>query len=154
MNKINEHPILDIPQSEEVVFEYNGQKVTGYKGSRKAKTFTMSTTLEPSALDYALFSRPCLAVIDLSVIDSRSEIVPDACVRLKATIEGPANILGVGNGDSAWKAKETTRSSEISWDSFNGHAQIIISSPEEKIGEGAIRLTLESDGLQTKVISL
>ena len=32
MNKINEHPILDIPKAEEVVFEYNGQKVTGYKG--------------------------------------------------------------------------------------------------------------------------
>ena len=32
MNKINEHPILDIPQAEEVVFEYNGLKVTGYKG--------------------------------------------------------------------------------------------------------------------------
>ena len=32
MNKINEHPILEIPKAEEVVFEYNGQKVTGYKG--------------------------------------------------------------------------------------------------------------------------
>lgn len=138
----------------EAIYKPGTVKVTGYKGSRKAKTFTMSTTLEPSALDYTLFSRPSLAVIDLSVIDSRSEIVPDACVRLKATIEGPAKILGVGNGDSAWKAEETTRSSQISWDSFNGHAQIIISSPEEKIGEDAIRLILESDGLQTKVISL
>jgi len=32
MNKIVEHPILDIPKSEEVVFDYKGHKVTGYKG--------------------------------------------------------------------------------------------------------------------------
>ena len=32
MYKIERHPILDIPKAEEVVFEYNGNKVTGYKG--------------------------------------------------------------------------------------------------------------------------
>ena len=32
MYKINEHPILDIPKTEEVVFEFNGQKVVGHKG--------------------------------------------------------------------------------------------------------------------------
>ncbi len=32
MYKIDEHPILDIPKSEEVVFTFNGQKVIGYKG--------------------------------------------------------------------------------------------------------------------------
>ena len=32
MYKINEHPILDIPKTEEVVFTFNGQKVTGHKG--------------------------------------------------------------------------------------------------------------------------
>ena len=39
MNKIEQHPILDIPQSEEVVFEYNGHKVVGYKG------YTIATAL-------------------------------------------------------------------------------------------------------------
>lgn len=32
MYKIERHPILDIPKAEEVVFEYNGNKITGYKG--------------------------------------------------------------------------------------------------------------------------
>ena len=32
MNRIEQHPILDIPQSEEVVFEYNGHEVKGRKG--------------------------------------------------------------------------------------------------------------------------
>ena len=32
MYKINEHPILDIPKTEEVVFEFNGKKVVGHKG--------------------------------------------------------------------------------------------------------------------------
>ena len=32
MYRITEHPILDIPKSEEVVFEFNGQKVTGRRG--------------------------------------------------------------------------------------------------------------------------
>ncbi|MDD4395537.1 MAG: FAD-dependent oxidoreductase, partial [Bacteroidales bacterium] len=32
MYKINQHPILDIPQTEEVVFEFNGKKVVGQKG--------------------------------------------------------------------------------------------------------------------------
>ncbi len=32
MYKINEHPILDIPKSEQVVFTFNGKKVTGQKG--------------------------------------------------------------------------------------------------------------------------
>lgn len=32
MYRITEHPILDIPKTEKVVFEYNGKKVTGYKG--------------------------------------------------------------------------------------------------------------------------
>lgn len=32
MNKIEQHPILEIPKSEKVIFEYNGKKVEGYKG--------------------------------------------------------------------------------------------------------------------------
>src|SRR5574344_1643700 len=32
MYKINQHPILDIPQTEEVFFEFNGKKIKGYKG--------------------------------------------------------------------------------------------------------------------------
>lgn len=32
MKKIEQHPILDIPKTEEVCFEYKGQKVVGHKG--------------------------------------------------------------------------------------------------------------------------
>lgn len=39
MHRIDEHPILEVPQREEVEFFYNGQKVIGYKG------FTIATAL-------------------------------------------------------------------------------------------------------------
>jgi len=42
MYKITEHPILDIPQENEVVFTYNGQKVKGQKG------FTIAAALHQS----------------------------------------------------------------------------------------------------------
>ena len=32
MNRIEQHPILDIPESEEVLFDYNGHQVKGRKG--------------------------------------------------------------------------------------------------------------------------
>ena len=42
MYKITEHPILDIPQENEVVFTYNGQKIKGQKG------FTIAAALHQS----------------------------------------------------------------------------------------------------------
>lgn len=32
MKRIVEHPILDIPEAEEIIFKFNGQDVVGYKG--------------------------------------------------------------------------------------------------------------------------
>lgn len=44
MQKINRHPILDIPEREEVVFDFNGQKITGYKG------YTIAAALHQAGL--------------------------------------------------------------------------------------------------------
>lgn len=44
MHKIEKHPILDIPQTEEVVFEYNGRMITGNKG------YTIAAALHQAGL--------------------------------------------------------------------------------------------------------
>jgi beta-galactosidase len=72
-------------------------------------------------------------------------------------VSGPVRILGVGNGDPAYKADERPQDREARTyhvRTFNGLAQILIQSQKEK-GEATVSVRLEggkdvSLGLKTE----
>lgn len=77
-----------------------------------------------------------IAVVTVRITDAEGRFVPDACVPLDIVLNGPARILGGGNGDPAWHGIEhATDPQRFTIPSFNGMAQLIIEdlSPESEI---------------------
>ena len=119
------------------VYAPGSVKAVGYKSGKKVCTEIVRTSGSPASIQ-ASIDRPeingdgqDLSVINLSVLDAKGNFVPDACVPVKVTVEGPVRILGVGNGDPAFRAKErpeepSARSFTV--DTFNGLAQVLIQS--------------------------
>ena len=75
------------------------------------------------------------AIVNISLIDSRGRLVPDACETIRIKTAQGWELLGAGNGDPAFRGddhpaetKGEDGSSTFSVSSFNGFCQIIISS--------------------------
>ena len=69
-------------------------------------------------------------------------------------VEGPVRILGAGNGDPAFRAKERPAGPEenvFTIETFNGLAQILIQSAGEA---GDARVRLSSPGLPDEILTL
>ena len=80
--------------------------------------------------------------------------MPDACEELTLTVEGPARILGVGNGDPAWQASERPEDPEARTfrvRTFNGLAQVLLQSTENP---GTVTLRVSAKGSLTGEISV
>jgi len=88
-----------------------------------------------------------VAMIELSILDSKQQIVPTAMNLISFTISGPGRIYGVGNGDPASHEpdKATTRSA------WNGLALVHIQSTGTK---GNITVTAASNGLSSNSIQI
>ena len=145
------------------VYKKGYVKAIGYRNGQVAARETVRTASQAAAISTQLFVRPGTAVIDISLHDKDGNFVPDACNGITATIDGPAYILGVGNGDSAWKDPERPSSaaskvpckenSTFSWHAFNGRAQLIIGSPSLSIGKQKVTVRLSADGFE-KVLTI
>jgi beta-galactosidase len=83
-----------------------------------------------------------LAWVAVSVVDAQGRIVPTAGNRVRFSVSGPGNILGVGNGDSS--CYEPDKASQRS--AFNGLCMVLVQTSRQT---GDIVLTAESDGLKT-----
>ena len=75
------------------------------------------------------------AIVNVSLIDSRGRLVPDACETIRIKAAQGWELLGAGNGDPAFRGddhpaetKGEDGSSTFSVRSFNGLCQIILSS--------------------------
>ena len=75
------------------------------------------------------------AIVNISLIDSRGRLVPDACETIRIKTAQGWELLGAGNGDPAFRGEDHPAetkgedgSSTFSVRSFNGLCQIILSS--------------------------
>ncbi len=128
-------------------------KAVGYKSGRKVLTQLVETTGQ--AVEIRLQSdRVALhadgadvAVVEVALYDKRGSFVPDDCSLLQLRVEGPIRILGVGNGDPAFRDRERPSerdASDFEVRAFHGRAQLLLQSRGE---QGVARLTVSGEGL-------
>ena len=107
----------------------------GFRNGRKILTEKVETTGEAVRIGMTCSEKTLktdgqdIVVVDLTLYDKKGRMVPDACERLIATVDGPADILGYGNGDPGFKGIERPSSPDkqsMTMESFMGHAQIIL----------------------------
>ncbi len=125
----------------------------GFRNGKRVLTEKVETTAEAQTVvvkpsKTTLNGTQDCVVLDVTLLDKRGRFVADACDALSVTVTGDAEILGWGNGDPGFKAKERpamgddTKSATV--DAFMGHAQIILRGVKAKSGTGAkieVRLT-------------
>ena len=133
---------------------------TGYRKGRKVLTQTLETTesataavLEADRTALQADGRD-LAVVTVCLKDRKGRFVPDACEWVTLEVNGPARILGVGNGDPAWQEKERPDDPEARTfrvKTFNGLAQVLVQSAG---AAGAASLTVSGDGLASSTLTM
>ena len=88
-----------------------------------------------------------VSLVKVSIVDSEGRAVPTADNEVQFRLEGPGEIIGVGNGDpSSHQADKSIQRS-----AFNGLALVIVQAAKEP---GVIRLTAESPGLETGSVQI
>ena len=102
---------------------------TGYKNGKRILTEVVETTGPAAKLDVQEETIGDITVYNVRALDKKGRFVPTARLPLELTVEGDARILGVGNGDSAFRAQErptdpSARTFQVN--TFNGLAQIIL----------------------------
>ena len=128
-------------------------RAVGYSKGRKVLEETVETSgpaeqirLEADRSEIQADGRD-LAVCTVRLLDSQGRFVPDACENLTLTVSGPARILGVGNGDSAWQEKERPddpMARTFQTCSFNGLAQVLLQGTGEP---GMVELKVSAEGM-------
>ena len=88
-----------------------------------------------------------VSLVRVSILDREGRAAPTAENRVRFRLEGPGEILGVGNGDPS--SHEADRGSERS--AFNGLALVIVRAAKRP---GVITLTAESPGLAPGVVEI
>lgn len=80
--------------------------------------------------------------VTVSAVDARGRAVPTANLHVRFQIEGPGEIIGVGNGDP--NSHESEKAPERNL--YNGLAQVIVQGRRD--GQGRLKLRARADGLQ------
>ncbi len=139
---------------DDVVYEPGELKVVAYKNGKPWAEDLMKTTGAAAKLDLTA-DRPVIAAdgsdlsfVTLQVSDAEGLLVPRSHNRFKLSIEGPGEIIAVGNGDPT--CLESFQSLERPV--FNGLALVVVRS--QKGMPGAIRLTAQSEGLAGSAVEL
>ena len=118
----------------------------GFRNGRMVKKTVVETTGEAVQLVAEVSTTTLrrngedVAVIDLTLLDKKGRFVPDANEEITVKVNGPAIVLGWGNGDPGFKDIERPQGTDwqhASLRSFSGRAQVIIRS---KQGDGAVNV--------------
>jgi beta-galactosidase len=88
-----------------------------------------------------------LAVVKVEVVDAQDRVVPTAGDKVTFALSGPANLIGVGNGDPSCHEPDKADSRSA----FNGLAQAIVQTTHNP---GPITLTAHADGLAPAEVNL
>ena len=124
-----------------------------YKGDEVAATKKVETTGKPSSV-VLLPDRTTInadgedvAMVAVRIVDSEGRTVPTADNEVTFEIEGPGEIIGVGNGNPG--SLEPDKASKRK--AFNGLCMALVQS---KTDLGSIKLTATSPGLETAVTEI
>lgn len=126
-------------------------QAVGYRNGKKICEETIYTAGEPAVLMASadrceiLADGRDLAVVSISLQDAKGHFVPTACLPVTVEVEGPARILGAGNGDPAFRDRERPEdpaARTFTIDTFNGLAQVLIQSTGEP---GNIKLNFKTE---------
>ncbi|MBK1875888.1 glycoside hydrolase family 2 TIM barrel-domain containing protein [Pelagicoccus mobilis] len=137
---------------DDVVYEPGVLKVVAYKNGKPWADAVMKTTGEASKLSLSVDRDVInpdgqdLAFVTVQVSDKKGQMVPRSHNSVEYTIDGPGEIIAVGNGDPTNHESFQATKRKV----FNGLALVVIRS---KAGErGKIRLTAKSQGLKSEKI--
>lgn len=126
----------------------------GYKNGKEVSHFVVETTGEPAALQL-ISDRPWLAgngcdamPVTVQVVDAAGRPVPTANLPVEFGISGPANIIGLGNGDA--NSHEAEKGNKRSL--YNGLAQLILQSNAD--AQGQVTLTARAKGLKDAKLTI
>lgn len=142
------------------VYKPGNIKAVGYKNGKKAMETKIETTGDAAKLDLNAdrtnikADNMDVSVVAVKVLDSKGRFVPDANIDLNITADGPIRILGVGNGDPAFRAAERPNDGvgkKFSVKTFNGLAQILVQSTDDA---GVGTLTVVADNIPANNISV
>lgn len=81
--------------------------------------------------------------VTVSAVDAQGRAVPTANLHVRFEIQGPGEIIGVGNGDPNSHESEKAPERKL----YNGLAQVIVQGRRD--GQGRLKLRAKADGLQT-----
>lgn len=125
----------------------------GYRGGRLIASDKVSTTGAPFALRLTTDRTKVLAdgedvtVVFVEVVDSKGRVVPTASNLVRFSVSGPAQVVGVGNGDPS--SHEPDKASQRR--AFNGRCMALIGAG---VRGGGIVLRAESAGLKGAMLKL
>lgn len=145
----------------DAVYQPGKVTATGYKNGKKAMTAKVETSGAPAKINAAADRQLIkadnhdVAVVNITLSDSKKRFVPDGCVTLDLTVDGPVRILGVGNGDPAWQDAERPAdpmSRTFKVKTFNGMAQVILQAAGNEAATAT--LAVSSEGLQPVTVSV
>lgn len=119
----------------------------GYKDGKEVSRAVVETTGEAKRLRLTPY-RPTLAgdgrdamPVTVEVLDAKGRPIPTANQMVEFALEGPARIIGLGNGDPNCHEPEKGNRRSL----FNGLAQVILQSDETA---GTVTLTASAPGLE------
>ena len=142
------------------VYQPGRLKAVGYKNGKKVKEEVIETTGDATQIALSVDRSQVtaddrdVAVITVELKDKKGRFVPTACNNIEITLDGPASILGVGNGDPAFHGIEhpdNHNCKKLSIPAFNGCAQILV---QAGLDAGEISLSCSSDGCKNSTINL
>ncbi|WP_428939159.1 beta-galactosidase GalA [Fontivita pretiosa] len=136
-----------------VVYEPGTLEAHGYVNGKIIRTSKVETTGEPKQIVLRAESSGFRAdghdvcLIRVSVVDEQGRQVPTADNLIHFQIEGPARLLGVGNGDPSSHESDRAPFRRL----FNGLAQVILGATHEA---GTVTLTASSPGLSSATLKV
>lgn len=133
----------EMPVNSHLVWPVNGDggiTASGFKKGFKELHYSMpspgaasSIRLDASKTTLSADGQD-IAVINVTVLDKDGETATEGTVILGAKLSGDASIIGWGNGDPAFRDRETG-SNDMNITTFGGKAQLIVRSTEGASGE-------------------
>lgn len=141
------------PVERPVRYEPGELKGVGFRGGRRVVETKVETTsaaarvhLDPDRDVLRADGRDAVP-IRVAILDAAGRVVPDARPLVKFAVEGPARIIGVGNGDPASHEPDKAEKRRA----FSGRCLAIIQSTGRK---GGVRFTARATGLKTATARL
>lgn len=139
----------------DLIYKQGKLEAKGYKEGKLVTNDIVETTKAPSKIELSsdvstIKADGCdVAVIKVTIRDSKNRVVPTADNLMKFSIEGPGKIIGTGNGNPS--SHEPDKASQRK--AFNGFCMVLVQS-EKQAGEiklKAISELLKGDEVVLKV---